>query len=465
MQRGEGGRRKDTVAEKQIEKFTNIILDSITDGVFTVDRDWRITSFNKAAEEITGTTQEEAIGRRCSDVFRASVCESGCVLRETMDTGKPVMCRSLYIVNAEGEKVTLSVSTALLRDNSGAVIGGVETFRDLRTVETLRKSLMRHYSFSDIISKNADMQRLFSILPQIARSSSTVLIQGESGVGKELFARVLHEMSPRSKKKLVAVNCSALPDTLLESELFGYKAGAFTDARKDRKGRFAQAESGTLFLDEIGDITPALQAKLLRVLQEKEYEPLGANESVKADVRIIAATNRDLAAMVQEGTFRQDLFYRINVIKLTVPPLRKRKEDIPLLVKYFIEKFNRLQGKEIRDASPDVMKALMQHDYPGNVRELENIIEHAFVLCNDVILRSEHLPLEVQPSLKTSASMPKSNLQQLEADFLLAALEKNSWNREKTAAELGMHKSTLFRKIKKLNISLPPVDGRSNFAK
>ncbi len=450
------------MADKQIEKFTDIILDSITDGVFTVDRDWRITSFNKAAEEITGTTREEAIGQRCSDVFRASVCESGCVLRETMNTGKPVMCRSLYIVNADGEKVTLSVSTALLRNNSGAVIGGVETFRDLRTVETLRKSLTRQYSFSDIISKNADMQRLFSILPQIARSDSTVLIQGESGVGKELVARVLHELSPRSRKKMVAVNCSALPDTLLESELFGHKAGAFTDARKDRKGRFAQAKGGTLFLDEIGDITPALQAKLLRVLQEKEYEPLGASESVKADVRIIAATNRDLAAMVKEGTFRQDLFYRINVIKLTIPPLRKRKEDIPLLVKHFIEKFNRLQGKEILDVSPDVMKALMQHDYPGNVRELENIIEHAFVLCNDVILRLEHLPSELQPSTATSASIPKNNLQQLEADFLLAALEKNGWNREKTAAELGMHKSTLFRKIKKLNLSLPSVDGRSN---
>jgi len=432
------------VADKQIEKFTDIILDSITDGVFTVDRDWRITSFNKAAEEITGTTREEAIGQRCSDVFRASVCESGCVLRETMNTGKPVMCRSLYIVNADGEKVTLSVSTALLRNNSGAVIGGVETFRDLRTVETLRKSLTRQYSFSDIISKNADMQRLFSILPQIARSDSTVLIQGESGVGKELVARVLHELSPRSRKKMVAVNCSALPDTLLESELFGHKAGAFTDARKDRKGRFAQAKGGTLFLDEIGDITPALQAKLLRVLQEKEYEPLGASESVKADVRIIAATNRDLAAMVKEGTFRQDLFYRINVIKLTIPPLRKRKEDIPLLVKHFIEKFNRLQGKEILDVSPDVMKALMQHDYPGNVRELENIIEHAFVLCNDVILRLEHLPSELQPSTSTSASIPKNNLQQLEADFL------------------RMHKSTLFRKIKKLNLSLPSVDGRSN---
>jgi len=449
------------VAEKQIEKFTDIILDSITDGVFTVDQDWRITSFNKAAEDITGTTREEAIGQRCSDVFRASVCETGCVLRETMNTGNPVMCRSLYIVNADGEKVTLSVSTALLRDNNGDVIGGVETFRDLRTVETLRKTLTRHYSFSDIISKNADMQKLFSILPQIARSSSTVLIQGESGVGKELFARVLHELSPRNRKKMVAVNCSALPDTLLESELFGYKAGAFTDARKDKKGRFAQAEGGTLFLDEIGDITPALQAKLLRVLQEKEYEPLGADESVKADVRIIAATNKDLAAMVEEGAFRQDLFYRINVIKLTVPPLRKRKEDVPLLVRHFIEKYNRLQGKEIRDVSPDVMKVLMSHNYPGNVRELENIIEHAFVLCDDVILRSEHLPLELQPSPQESSSSANTNLQQMEADFIRAALKKNGWNREKTAAELGMHKSTLFRKIKKLNISLPPVDGRS----
>ncbi len=449
------------MSERHIEKFTDIILDSITDGVFTVDRNWQITSFNKAAEEITGIPREEAIGRRCSDVFRASVCESGCVLRQTMKSGKPVLCRTLYIVNADGEKVTLSVSTALLRDNDGAVIGGVETFRDLRMVETLRKTLTRQYSFSDIISKNGGMQKLFHILPQIARSDSTVLIQGESGTGKELFARVIHQLSPRNKKKMVAVNCSALPDTLLESELFGYKAGAFTDARKDKKGRFAQAEGGTLFLDEIGDISSALQAKLLRVLQEKEYEPLGANETVKSDVRIVAATNKDLSAMVQDGTFRQDLFYRINVIKLFVPPLRERKEDIPLLVKHFINKFNVIQGKEIRDVSPDVMKILMSHDYPGNVRELENIIEHAFVLCTGTILRTEHLPLELQPSTPASSQSPQTNLQQIEADFLLGMLEKNDWNREKTARELGMHKSTLFRKIKKLNIQLPSVDGRS----
>ena len=449
------------IIKAPINTFTDIILDSITDGVFTVDRDWRITSFNKAAEDITGVSRHEAIGRRCSDVFRASVCESGCVLRETMQTGKPVLCRLLYIVNADGEKVTVSVSTALLQDSDGNIIGGVETFRDLRTVELLRKTLTKKYSFWDIISKNADMQKLFAILPQIAQSDSSVLIQGESGTGKELVARVIHQLSPRQQKPMVAVNCSALPDTLLESELFGHKAGAFTDARKDRKGRFAQAEGGTLFLDEIGDITPALQAKLLRVLQEKTYEPLGANQSVKADVRIVAATNKDLATLVEQGDFRQDLFYRINVIKLTVPPLRQRKEDIPLLVRFFIEKFNRLQGKQIQDVSPDVLRTLMRHDYPGNVRELENIIEHAFVLCNELIIRTEHLPFEMQDSSSVKTAAPNSNLQQVEADFIRATLEKNHWNREKAAAELGIHKSTLFRKIKKFNIDLPPVDGRT----
>jgi len=374
--------------QEKIRKFTDTILDSITDGVFTVDKEWRITSFNKAAEQITGISKNEAIGKQCSDVFRASVCESDCVLRNTMNTGKPVLCRTIYIVNAEGEKISVSVSTALLKDNSGKIIGGVETFRDLRAVETLHKELNGIYTFSDIISKNSEMHKLFHILPQIAQSSSTVLIQGESGTGKEMFAKVIHQLSPRKNKKMVAVNCSALPDTLLESELFGYKAGAFTDAKKDKKGLFALAEGGTLFLDEIGDISPALQAKLLRVLQEKEYLPLGADSAVKADVRIIAASNKDIGTLVKNGAFRQDLFYRINVIKLNIPPLRKRKEDIPLLVRHFISKFNYIQAKEIRDVSPDVMRILMAHNYTGNVRELENIIEHAFVMCTGPVIKT-----------------------------------------------------------------------------
>ena len=448
--------------QEEIRKFTDIILDSITDGVFTVDREWRITTFNKAAEDITGIPRQEAIGKQCSDVFRASVCESDCVLRHTMNTGKPVLCRTIYIVNADGEKVSVSVSTALLKGKDEEVIGGVETFRDLRAVETLRKELTGKYTFSDIISKNREMQGLFHILPQIAQSDSTVLIQGESGTGKEMFAKVIHQLSPRKNKKLIAVNCSALPDTLLESELFGYKAGAFTDAKKDKLGRFAQAKGGTLFLDEIGDISPALQAKLLRVLQEKEYEPLGAVSTVKADVRIIAATNKDLSALIKTGEFRQDLFYRINVIKLNIPPLRKRKEDIPLLVKHFIHKFNHLQAKDIRDVSPNVLHILMRHNYAGNVRELENIIEHAFVMCTGTLITTDHLPEEIRPASRSHFNEGNSvSLQKLEADYITAVLEKNDWNRSLAAQELNIHPSTLFRKIKKLNISIPSIDGRS----
>ncbi len=445
-----------------IDRFTSIILNSITDGVFTVDKKWRITSFNKAAEDITGIEREEAIGQRCSDVFRASICESGCVLRQTMTSGQPVVCQTIYIVNSDGEKVPVSISTALLRDENGEIIGGVETFRDLSIVEDLRKKLMDKYFFADIISKNSQMQKIFNILPQIAESNSTVLIEGESGTGKELFARVIHQLGKRKSKKMIALNCSALPDTLLESELFGYKAGAFTDAKKDKKGRFALAEGGTLFLDEIGDISPALQAKLLRVLQEKEYEPLGATESIKTNVRIIAASNKNLADLVSQGLFRQDLYYRINVIKILIPPLRDRKEDIPLLVKHFISKYNHFQNKNIAEVSPHVLRLLMQHDFPGNIRELENLIEHAFVLCRGRIIKVEHLPAEIQPQrVPLPKAVSHTTLQTLEAQYLLNLLEKNKWSRSITAKELGIHKSTLFRKIKKLGIALPNIDGRS----
>ena len=255
-----------------------------------------------------------------------------------------------------------------------------------------------------------------------------------------------------------------MPDTLLESELFGYKAGAFTDAKKDKKGRFAQAEGGSIFLDEIGDITPALQVRLLRVLQEKEYEPLGSTQSEKANVRIITATNKNLNQLVQENNFRQDLYYRINVIKIHIPPLRERKEDIPLLVRHFIANFNHLQNKNIADVSPQVMRILMNHDYPGNVRELENIIEHAFVLCRQNIIEQHDLPGDLIPHQpeKDITIHSISSMDELEANLILQTLEKNNWNRLATAAELGMHKSTLFRKINKLGIKLPEKDGRSN---
>ena len=432
-----------------------VILDSVADGVFTVDGDFRVTSFNRAAEEITGVPRDEALGRPCCEVFRASICEAQCALKATMHTGRPIVNRSVYILRPDGERVPISVSTALLKDREGNIIGGVETFRDLRLVEQLRAEIARQYTFADILSKNREMRRLFAILPQVAESHSTVLIEGESGTGKELFARAIHSLSPRRDKPLVTVNCGALPDTLLESELFGYKAGAFTDARKDKPGRFALAEGGTIFLDEIGDVSPALQVRLLRVLEEKTFEPLGGTTSVKADVRVVAASNRSLADLVKAGTFRQDLYYRINVVKLMLPPLRQRREDIPLLVDHFIGRFNRLRDKEITGVSPDALGILLAHDYPGNVRELENIIEHAFVLCHGGIIRPEHLPDPLRPAEGGPVPPGARTLQELEARFISDALRRNGWNRLATAKELGIHKTTLWRKMKQLGIELP----------
>ena len=433
----------------------NIILDSIADGVFTVDKDWRISSFNCAAEEITGVSRKDAVGQLCKDVLKADICERNCCLRATMRTGKPIVNRNVYIIDAEGRKRPISISTALLRDKKGKLLGAVETFRDISVEEDLRKAIEKKYSFADIISKNHRILQLFDILPDIAASNSTVLIEGESGTGKELFARAIHDLSPRKKQLFVAVNCSALPDTLLESELFGYKEGAFTDAKKDKPGRFRLAENGTLFLDEIGEITPSMQVKLLRVLQEKTYEPLGATQSVEHNVRIIAATNKDLDVLVREGSFREDLYYRINVFKIILPPLRERMEDIPLLIDHFIERFNVLQKKSIQGVSEEAMSALMSYSYPGNIRELANIIERAFILCKTGLIEKKHLPESLFAMSANNKDSKVSSLRDVEAAYLLNALKQNNWDRQKTARQIGIHKSTLYRKIKSLDIVLP----------
>lgn len=428
------------------------ILESIADGVFTVDSEWNVRSFNRAAEHITGVDRDLAVGRKCWEVLKASVCESGCVLRETMDTGAPVVNRSVYIVRSDGARIPISVSTALLRDESGNVVGGAETFRDLSVEEELRRELTRRYSFEDMVSKSHVLRRVFDTLPDIAESESTVLIMGESGTGKELLARAIHNLSPRKGRPLVVVNCGALPDTLLESELFGHKAGAFTDARKDRAGRFALAEGGTIFLDEIGDVSPALQSRLLRVLQDGTYEPLGGTKMERANVRVVAATNKRLRDMVESGEFRTDLFYRINVITVEIPPLRDRKEDIPLLAEHFVERFNRLKGRDIPGVSPDALELLMRHDYPGNIRELENAVEHAFVMCRSGPIRRRHLPASLLPQGARTTAEPVS-FDDAERRFLLSALESHGWNRAATARDLGVHKTTLWRKMKRLGIT------------
>jgi PAS domain S-box-containing protein len=435
-------------------KKRDIILDSIADGVFTVDKNWRITTYNNAAEEITGIPREKAIGQICKNVLRANVCETDCALRHTMDTGNPIINRPVYIIDSEGRRKAITISTALLKDDKDRVIGGVETFRDMTIVEELRKQVQEKYTCEDIISRNHIIQGLFNILPQVANSDCTVLIEGQTGTGKELFARAIHNLSQRRETSFVAVNCSALPDTLLESELFGYKAGAFTDAKKDKPGRFALAEGGTIFLDEIGDVSANVQVKLLRVLQDKTYEPVGAISSEKADVRVIAASNRDLVELVDQDKFRSDLYYRINVVKLSLPPLKDRLEDIPLLIEHFIHRFNGIYHKNICCLSDEAMTSMLSYDFPGNIRELENSIEHCFVLCQGDVIETRHLP----PAMKKSTMGEESDisafrtLRQMEALMIEQALCRNSGNRTAAAKELGINASTLFRKLKGLNI-------------
>jgi transcriptional regulator with PAS, ATPase and Fis domain len=342
-----------------------------------------------------------------------------------------------------------------LKDPKGRVVGAVETFRDLSLIAELRKEISKGYTFQDIVSRSKAIAELLRILPDVAESEATIIIQGESGTGKELFATAIHDLSPRKKGPLIKVNCGALPETLLESELFGYKKGAFTDAKKDKPGRFKLAEGGTLFLDEVGDLSKGTQVKFLRVLEQKEYEPLGGTLTERADVRIVAATHQDLVSLVEKGDFREDLFYRLNVMKLEIPPLRDRREDIPLLIDHFIGKLNRKTGKQIRSVSKGAMRFMLEYSYPGNVRELDNIIEHAFILCKGIEIKVTHLPQYVLSSAGrglSKGSVGIQRLEDLEKGVILEALEKHKGDRGQAARELGVHRSTLWRKMKKHGI-------------
>ena len=434
---------------------TDIILNSVNEGVFTVDENMVITYFNKAAEKITGISQEKAIGQFCFEVMRANICEKNCALKCSLQTGKNVIDKRVNVLRDDGKEFFVSINTSLLKDEKGNFIGGVETFRDLTQLEELKKEIKKSYTFEDIISKNHLMLRVFDTLPIISQSDSTVLIEGASGSGKELFARAVHSLSSRKKGPFIAVNCGALPETLLESELFGYVRGAFTDAKKDKPGRFALAKGGSIFLDEVESLPLSTQVKLLRVLQEKEFEPLGATAPIKADVRVIAATKENLAKLIKKETFRDDLYYRLNVVKIELPPLVKRRDDIPILINHFIDKFNKRMDKSIQDISKDVMNILMQYDYPGNVRELENIIEHACVMCQGTRIRTAHLPPEFNQrseKLIVDEEVNRHPLQSFERQLLQETLEKHNGNKILTAEELGLHRSTLWRKMKKYDL-------------
>lgn len=443
-------------------KFYQTILSCVADGVFTVDRDWLITSFNKAAERITGIPAAQAIGKRCSEVFHADICERGCAIRRTLDTGRNLVGIRAKILDHHGHSLPISVSTAVLRDRDGSVLGAVETFRDLSAIEQLRREIQNQYTFEDIVGKSKAFRKIFSILPDIAESGSTVLIEGSSGSGKELLARAIHNLSPRRKRPYVVVNCGTLPPNLFESELFGYIRGAFTDAKQNKPGRVALAEGGTIFFDEIGELPLDTQVKMLRLLQEREYEPLGGIKPLNADVRVVAATNQKLLDLVSQGRFRDDLYFRLAVVRVSIPVLRERREDIPYLVDHFIERFNAKRGTQVVGVTPAVMETFMRYDFPGNVRELENLIEHGFVLCHGGLIDVKHLPEDMQQMAcnfertdgraDAPASMSDSHLALAEAEVVLSALRTSRGHLGETARALGISRTTLWRKMKKHGI-------------
>jgi len=432
------------------------IFNSNIEGTFTIDEEWNITSFNASAEKITGYSKEEATGKKCWEIFKSNVCRNGCHMEKTMELGKSTLGNELEIENKNGEKIAIRVNSGILLDNMNRKIGAVETFIDLSEIVNLTAHLTEKFRYQNIIGKNKEMEKIYSILENVSQTDSTVLITGESGTGKELAARAIHLNSSRRAGPFVAINCSAFVETLIESELFGYEKGAFTGAVKTKTGESEIANGGSLFLDEIGDISIAVQTKLLRVIETREFERVGGNEILKLDARIIVAINKNLTEEVKLGRFREDLFYRINVINIHLPPLRERIDDLPLLVNSFIIKYNQQFGKSIKHFSSKTFDKLLNYDFRGNIRELENIVEHCFILCDSDVIRTEHLPERIRNYSTDLSSNSIANgrelLKEKEKEVIRNLLKKNNGNRSQTAKELGVNPSTLWRKMKKLGI-------------
>ncbi|HET55515.1 MAG TPA: PAS domain-containing protein [Ignavibacteria bacterium] len=453
------------LAEDLEEKTTELIdqknkLDAIfnsnIEGTFTIDDGWNVTSFNAAAEKITGYKENEAIGKKCWQIFNSSICRNGCHMEQTMKKGKPTIGNELVIISKSGRRIPIRVNSAILINNKNEKIGAVETFLDISEIKNLSEHLDEKFKYENIVGKNKEIKQIINVLESVAQTDSSVLITGESGTGKELAARAIHLNSSRRTGPFAAVNCSAFAESLIESELFGHEKGAFTGAVKTKVGRFELAQSGTLFLDEIGDLSITVQTKLLRVLETKEIERVGANKTFKIDTRIIAATNKDLEKEIEAGRFREDLYYRINVMNIHLPPLRERKDDLPILVNHFIEKFNSKFGRNIKHFSSSAFDILMDYKFPGNIRELENVIEHCFVLCSSDVIQIEHLPKRLRERdfhlATNNASNSLSHIKDAERNIIINILQKHNGNRSKTAEELNIHPTTLWRKMKKFNL-------------
>ncbi len=440
------------------KRSLKLILDNLDIGIFTVNRGGLLTFFNQAAEKISGYTRRQLLGKHCNHIFQAEGNHDTAFLKAVMRDGNPRSTSQGGIKAPQGETIPIKANYLPLRNEKGEICGGLATFQDLTLIHQLNQAIHDRYTFHDMIGKAPAMLKIFEMTTVVAATDATVLLEGPTGTGKDLLAKIIHSNSRRADKPMVKVNCAALPDSLLESEFFGYAKGAFTGADKDKPGRFTEADGGTIFLDEIGDLPLSLQAKLLRVIEEKEFYPLGGRQTRKVDVRIISATNQDLARLISEGRFREDLYYRLNVVRIDLPPLKDRLSDLPMLIAYMVRRLCLAMGKPVPTISQEAMETLLKYDYPGNVRELENILEHALIICREKRMRPDHLPeqLHRKPFRRISRNEPgRLNVgkgEDAERRRILQALRQHQWNRQQTAKALHMDRTTLWRKMKQYHI-------------
>ena len=457
-------------------ELVNKIIDSMTEGVFTMDNHGKISHWNRSMERISGFSVEEALGQscrilQCSSCFGKD-CPDGSKNCKIFEHGSSE-AKECLLRHKDGHDIPVIKNVSAVKDEKNNIIGVVETVTDLtelkralRRAEDIALRLGEVYRLGNIIGKSDAMKRVFEAIKMAAASDATILITGESGTGKELVASAIHYNSLRKEGPMVTVNCSALPEALLESELFGHVKGAYTGAVRDRVGRFEEALGGTLFLDEIGDLSPFIQVKLLRVLQEREIERVGDSKKRKIDIRVITATKQNLLALLRSGQFREDLYYRLKVFPIHLPPLRERKRDIPLLANHFIDKNNKKTGKRISAVSKVAMRRLMDYAWPGNVRELENAVEHAFVLCNNDQIELLDLPIEIrQDDAVLSVSTPEfpnpprpRNRKKPSKEALLQLLDECDWNKAEVGRRLGLSRTAIWKYMKKWEIPLDPPD-------
>ena len=438
------------------ERSMKNILDSMDIGVFTVNRGGLITFFNTVTEHITGYRREQVLGQSCAIIFESERADDVCMLKDAIANGLARSSQRGRMIDKEGGVIPIRANYMALRNEKGIIVGGLATIQDLTLVHQLKQAIQDRYTCFDMIGKSPPMQKLFEMIPVVAASDATVLIEGATGTGKDLLAKILHSNSPRAHKPMIKINCAAIPESLLESEFFGYVRGAFTGADCDKPGRFQEADGSTIFLDEIGDLPLSLQAKLLRVLEDKEFYPLGSRRTKKVDVRIISATNRGLEHLVRTRQFREDLFYRLNVVRMELTPLSERRDDLPLLIRHTLRKLCAARAVTPPAVSEGALQVLLNYTYPGNVREMENIIEHALILCQREPLQDYHLPDYVRtPSENTpvtEAADRWNRHSEEERRRIRTALERFNGHRGKTARALGMERTTLWRKMKRYEL-------------